>query len=326
MKLTKEVQLKHLDALEDMATPAWVDGINWGALNIDSSEGIIIAKQLEWVENKVYEAKYPMNHARSLFNVNREVPAGAESVSYSVYAGAGSFNLIKDYRKDFEGGSEQLTEDKLARFYSFGRNIYWTVQEIRAANMAGMPLSINQMADARRNWENKLEDIVWNGEKGSSLKGFLSTPDINTAVAGQTFAASTPAQMLDIMLGAVNDIIANTNGVEAPDTLLMPIAQHQLAATTFFAETGTTVLAKFLEINGSVTDVRAIARLSTAVAGGPALVAYNKLAENQEIFVSQEFESFAPQIENMAFTVTCHARTAGLAVRYPKSISVVTGI
>ena len=310
--------MKHLDGID--INPAWVGGINWSAYNIDSESGLILARQLEHVQNKAYEQKLPNLMAREVFGVNYSFDSGAESTTYTAYTGRGEFELIGDYRKDFHNiGLEG--ENKTNNFYSFGRLISYSVQDIRAAQMAGIPLNAIQIMTARRMWEQKLESISLVGEANSNLTGLLNTPGITKTTAANAFSGASALQMYDAISAEIVAMVDGSKGEETPGVVYVP-----------YGLTGTLNKQVSNNYRMSVKDaimqdysvaIKPWAALSGALGGKDVIVVKSSSTDTGELAISQEFELGAPQPENMAFSMTAHARTAGLMVYYPAGLRVL---
>lgn len=333
MKYANEVRLDHLDQFEKRPLAAWVEGINWGQFNMDANEGVIFARQLEYVESRAYEVKYPTLKARELFPVDYSVPTGAETFTYRMYDHQGAFNLITNYSDDFRRVNTTGTETT-GKIHSYGASVEYSVQDLRAAAQAGLPLQDHEVRAARRAAEQKLDDIVLNGDANGNLFGIMTHPNIpnaavpNGAGGNPEWSDKTPDEILFDLNDIVSDMIDSTNGVEAPTDIALPHAQYELINNTARSSTSdTTILQFFLRNNAHIQRITPWYKLKGAGAGDTdVMIAYRKDPEVAEIVIPQEFEMFPPQPKNMAFNVPCHARFGGVRVRYPLAFSIRRGI
>jgi len=333
MRFQNTVRLDHLAPFEKNPIAKWVQSFNFDSVNMDSGEGLIFARQLEYIESTLYETKYPMTKARDLFPVDYNVPSGAETFTYYMYDAQGSFDLITNYSDDFRAITA-TGKKTTGEIESFGGLIEYSIQDIRAAQMAGIPLNDFQFRAARRLWEERLDAVAFSGFAGSNLVGILNHPNIPTGsvpngVSGTaTFATKTPDEILKDLNSLVTETIDATNGVEAPDTVVLPHAQYELINTTARSATSdTTILEFFLRNNEHITNVVSWYKLKGAgTAGADVMFSYRNDAEAIQVVIPQEFETFPPQQENMGFQIPAHGRTGGLRVRYPLSIRIKEGI
>ena len=332
-KLTHEVRFDHLEQFEKNPVAAWVHGVNWASYNMDANEGVIFARQLEYVESRAYEVKYPTLKGRELFPVDYSVPSAAETFTYRMFDHQGAFNLITNYSDDFRRVNVTGIE-VTGKVHSYGASVEYSVQDIRAAAMAGLPLQDHEVRAARRAAEQKLDQIILNGEAGGNLYGIMTHPNVpNAAVpAGAStdteWTEKTPDEILADLNAIVTDMVDLTKGVEAPTDLILPIAQYEYINNTDRSTTSdTTILEFFLRNNAHIQRVHSWYKLKGAGSGGTdVMIAYRNDPEVIQSVIPQEFEMFPAQPKNMAFNIPCHARFGGVRIRYPLAVSIRRGI
>lgn len=325
--------MDHLIPFEKNPVPTWVAGMNFDALNMDANEGLIFARQLEFMDSTLYNKKYPNKKGRALFPVDYSVPNGAKTFTYKLYDSQGAFELITNYSDDFRSISKSAKEFT-GKIESFGVNVEYSVQDIREAQMAGGALDPTELQTARDLWEEALDNIILNGLPNSNLHGILSHPNVPVAAvpvgggAVTEWSGKTPTEILKDLNDMVSGIITLTKGVESADVIAMPLPQYEIINTTRMADgTDTTILEFFLRNNSWINRVEPWYKLAGAgTAGVDVMFAYRDDATVLQIVISQEFESFQPQQNNMAFKIPTHARTGGMRIRYPLSISIKEGI
>lgn len=331
--LNYAVRLDHLEQFEKNPIAKWVDAVNWPSFNMDANEGVIFARQLEYVESRAYEVKYPTLKGRELFPVDYSVPSAAETFTYRMYDHQGAFNLITNYSDDFKRVNVTGVE-VTGKVHSYGAAVEYSVQDIRAAAMAGIPLQDHEVRASRRASEQKLDDIVLNGEAGGNLFGIMTHPNVpNAAVpAGASTDTEWTEKTSDEILADLNDIVTDmvdlTKGVEAPTDLVLPIAQYELINNRARSATSdTTILQFFLQNNQHIQRVHSWYKLKGAgAATTDVMIAYRNDPEVLQTVIPQEFEMFPAQPKNMAFNIPCHARFGGVRIRYPLAVSIRRGI
>jgi hypothetical protein len=169
----------------------------------------------------------------------------------------------------------------------------------------------------------------------------IYNPNITVALAPATgtgssraWTAKTPDQILADLNGIVTSQIALTNGVEQPDSIgLSPERYALIASTPRSANSDTTILKYFLDNSPYVKNVYPLIefanvtpRPSTEVGSANLLVAYTNSEDKFTFEIPQPFEQMPVEARGMSFRVNCHARTAGVAVYYPLSITIWEGI
>lgn len=304
------------------------------SVNLDANENIFFARELEHIKAKTYDVQYPLFKATTLIPVSTEAGPGAETITYQQYDQVGLAKIISSYaddlpRVDVKGKQFSAVVRSIAESYGY------SIQDIRAAMMAGKSLPSRKADAARRANDQLVNKIAWFGDADHGLKGLLNHANIPVASVPNdgtgsltTFASKTPDQILRDMNKLCNDIITLTKGVEAPNTLLMPLSQFTLISTTARSTTSdTTILEYFLKNSPSVKSVEWVNELAGAGTGGvDVMVAYDRNPDKVTLEIPQPFEQFPVQERGLEFLVPCHSRCGGVIVYYPLSISIAEGI
>jgi hypothetical protein len=304
---------------------------------LDAAENIFFARELEQIRSASYDIKYAERKARTLIPVDNSIDPGAEVVTYSQYDRLGVAKIIASYaddlpRADVKGKQFNVTVKGVGS--SFG----YSVQEIRAARMAGKPLEQRKSNAARQAVEDKIDSIAALGDTQTGLVGLLNIANAQTytITAGAGGAtrwnfSGTPKTGLEVLKdlnSAAHTIVTTTKEVEKPDTVLMPLAQYAyIASTPLQSGSDTTILQFFLRNSPYIKNVESWEKLAGAGAGATdRMVVYRRDPDALMLVIPQEFEMFPPEQEGLETIVACHARTAGVQCFYPLSILYADGI
>lgn len=304
------------------------------SVKLDANESAFFARELEHVKAKSYDVVYPQLKARMMIPVSYDAGPGAETITYYQYDQVGMAKIISSYANDLprvDVKGKPFTSPVRSLGAAYGYN----VQEIRAAQMAGKPLEQRRANAARQAIEQQINRIGFFGDSEFGLLGLIGHPNIptDTVAADGTgsateWSAKTPDQIIRDMNALANGIVTLTNGVEAPDTLAMPLDQFSYISSTPRSSTSdTTILAFFLANNPYIKDVVPLVELAGAGTGGAdIMIAYKRDPDKLTLEIPQDFEQFPPQEDGLEFEIACHARCGGVIVYYPLSISVGEGI
>lgn len=304
-------------------------------LRADAGESAFFARQLEEIRGRSYDLKLIELKARMLIPVDNSVPPGADAVTYRQYTSSGTAKIIQSYADDFPRadifGKEFSVKPK-----GIGASYGYNVQEIRAAQMTGLPLEQRRANAARRSVEEKIDSIAQIGDADYGLTGLLNQATTTTyaipngASGFSQWSTKTPSEILDDMNGAVNAVISNTKEVEKPDTMLVPIEEFTLIASKPWNPnnaSNVSILEYFLKNNPWVAEVEPWYALKGAGSGSSdRMVVYKRDPDHLMLVIPQEFEQFPPQAKGMEFVVPCHARCAGVQAPYPLAICYADGI
>lgn len=304
------------------------------SLNLDAAGDIFFARQLEFVQAKIYEYQYPALKSFQLIPINYDVPAGAEYVTATQYQAVGRARIINSYADDLpESGllGTQLTNP----VQGIGTSYRYSHQEIRAAQMARLGLPLRLAEAARRANDQMVDNLAFFGNPAVGMTGLLNNPNVPTqtvpadGTGGNTeWSTKSPDQILRDMNLIVNQVVVQSNEVEMPDTLLLPLEQYTLIASTPRSpNSDTTILNYFLMNNPFIRQVIPVPKLDGAgTNGADVMIAYEKNENKLEMQIPLPFTQYAPQERNLEFVIPCESRFGGVSIYYPLSLIIGEGI
>lgn len=321
----------------------------WEALDNDAgvrgdaeTASMFFTRELEHVKGQTYDVVRAPLRAFDLIPTDSTAGAGAESVVYEQYDMTGLAKIIADYADDLPR-SDVKGKQFVARVRSVGNSYGYSLQEVRAAQMAGKPLQQRKANAATRSQRELWNRIAFYGDAEHGLQGWLTNTNIpadaveNDGTADATvWSAKTPAQILRDMNDLVNGIITRTNGSEQPDTLVLPLEQYTKITTTR-ADSGTdTTIAQYflnnspfvnsLEWSNEISATQRTANMGTDPYTGDIMIAYRRDPDAIMLEMPQMFEQLPVQERGLEFVVPCHSRIAGVIIPYPLSMAIGEGI
>lgn len=311
-----------------------MDPKNSAMRRLDAGESAFFQRQLEYVKRRTYDTKYKNLKAYDLLPVSSEAPAGADRITFQRYTNVGFAKVIADYSHDLPRADVYGTEDSV-KVYSVGDAYGYNVKEIRRAQMAGMNLTDRKAQAARRAIDSKINAIALLGESEYNIQGLIDYPGITeyTVPADGTGSVKgwdkkTPDQIVRDLAGLVTAVVDLTNGVEVPDTLILPLDKYQHIANTRMTDgNDKTILQFFLQNNPFIKTVDWLTELSGAGAGGTdRMMCYPKDPNNLTLEIPLFFEQLPEQWKGFEAVIPCEAETAGVIVYYPLSVAYGDGI
>lgn len=303
------------------------------SVNLDADESVFFLRQLEHIQTKLLEIEYPEYKARAILPIDTEADPADERITYRMYDKVGSAKLIRDYSRDLPR-VDVLGKEYTAIVQSLGDSFGYSIQELRAARKTGYPLEArkaNAAKEAALREENRLALF---GDSDAGLVGFLAHPNATQLLVpadgtgGSTlWKDKTPEQVLRDLNNVTTLAVDLTNGVEIPDTLLLPIAAYTLVSTKKLGIESETILSFFLKASPYVKNVETLVELKGAGNGGTnRAVCYKRDPMKLAMQIPQDFEMFPPQEKGLEFEVPCHSRFGGVIVYKPLSIVYADGI
>ena len=286
--------------------------------------GLFLERQLEFIRPQVFETQYADIKYPTILPVTSEAGPGAQTFTYRIMDSTGEFRLIADAADDLPRADISQVE-KSINIRSFGGSFGYTVQELRAAQMANIALEQRRATAVRRAYEEKVENVAMFGESSVALAGFFNNATVDVIAADKWFTTTsgTSQEMLELLNYGVTAIINGSKMKEQPDTILMAYSDYNKISTTRNSDSSdVTVLEYFLRTNPYITNIEPINQLDAAnsVLNTNRMVVYKRDPEKVQLHIPQPLELFPAQQRGLEFIVPAHARVGGVAVYYPKSM------
>ena len=250
-------------------------------LRNDAAFTAMFARQLEYIYTWTADVEYPDLKARSLIPVDTEVPSGADFFTYRMYDVATKAAILHNYAKNSFPESDVYADEFKQSIKALGTKYSYSVQDMRAAAMSGVPLEAKKASAARYGVEKKLEQIACTGDTATGLYGITNAPgvagvtkvspagtwaeQIYGALAAGTLTTTVQAILEDINAMA-NQVFTQTLGVHKPTTLVLPTGAFAALATTPRAPgfTSDTILQFILESSPWLEEITDWAYLNNA--------------------------------------------------------------
>jgi len=322
----------------------------------DAATTAFFLRDLTEVMGRTFDIKYPDLKARQILPVFTGVDPGAEGYVWRQYDRKGVANVIHDYSADLPE-SEVVANEFQSRCLSLGASYTYSIQDLRKARMAGIPLETRKALSARRSMEQAIEQIAFFGiaqvpGTGASqalrfapasqntndplaMYGFTNFPGlvVNTTTNNWLLASTSVSTIVSDFNAQFLSIINTSLGVHTPDTVVLPLSIWSALATAARSTTFTddTILQYLRKENPWLKQVYWSTMLETAglkqdgSTPGPRIMFLERNEENLSLVIPQEFEQLPPQMVNLMFKIPCHMRVGGIRVSYPKSIVALDG-
>lgn len=158
---------------------------------LSDNDGLFMQRQLEFIEAQSYDVLYPDLEARECFQTNTLGGAGVTTLTFRSYDRIGKAQVINaratDLPKSDISGKEFSVSVK-----SVGTSYDFDIDEIAAAQMAGMPLEARKAMASRRGYEEFINQAVWYGDSEGQFTGFFQNSEIaKNPVAGAAAGGAT---------------------------------------------------------------------------------------------------------------------------------------
>jgi hypothetical protein len=299
-----------------------------------SDNAIFFEKQLEYIKPGLYDVMFPNLQFASgeLIPIDSSVPTSAETITYNTYTRHGIAKIISDYSTDF-ANADISGKQTTSAVKSVGSSFQYSIQELRAAEAGRMNLQARKAEAAIEAIEQKMDSVAIDGDPDSGLFGLLTHPNIgeyvvpNGALGSQLWENKTPAEILKDMNSICSQSRLLSKGVEKADTLLIPDTNYEYIQTTpRSGDSDLTILEYFKRNKPEITVVSVPKFTGKGQGGSGVMVAYERNSMKLTFEIPQAREIFPAQQDALVFKVLVHARTGGVIIYYPLSVTKAEGI
>lgn len=297
-----------------------------------------IDRALDHIMTEVFNTELPPLKGKLYVPIRSTTPPGAKTVTYRQYTRAGLAQWITDYGHDLPTVSFWVKEFTTS-IHKIGDQYMYTIEDLLASMMAsanGQPVNVDMelAAAALIGIEQKLDRAARVGTAdGESpdlgLVGLLNLPNatIFTVPAGssggQAFSGKTPDEIANDLFAIASAQVETTFEVEAPNSILLPLAQHGLVVQRRMGDGSDTTIKDFVLKNSPwITAIDPWSFLKNAgTSTSDRMVCYNRNPAKLWHEVPIPFRQEPPQLQGLAVKVPCWAKSGGVICPKPLSVS-----
>ena len=265
-----------------------------------------------------------------LITIASGIAPGAKSYLYNEIAGTGKAEIVADNATDIP--TADITGDEtVAPIKTIAVSIRYSRQDVRAAQMQGtFDIVAEKSLSAREAMDRALDDLIRMGDASAGLRGVVNHPGIlvRSAGVGNWAAGATAQQIIQDVTDAVNEIANASDGVEIPDTVVLPLREWTLLSTKEkSADSDMTVLEYLRRALPFITTWTWDHGLKSAGAsGGPAMLVYRNAPSRLRAIVPLLMAPTPPIQRGLNFEVAFETRFGGVAMPRPRSFLRLEGI
>lgn len=293
----------------------------------DAGESAILSRKVEAVRAAALEVRYPELKGRRFVPIATGIDTGAETRRYTYFDEVAQAEVIRDYAKDLKR-ADVLAGEGTQNFFSIANSYGFSIQEMRAAAMAGLPLEARKARAARNAAERLIDTLLLIGDSTLGITGLFTLTGTNTLTPGTGFAGTTlwtdktADEILEDMFNAEQKIVTDSNEIEVPNRMLLSIDREALISRKRMGDGSTmTVKQYFLANSKFVKNIDTSNKLASNTGWtGHRMVVYKYDLDTLEGSIPQEFEQFPPQWRGLESITPCHARCGGTITYFPKAI------
>lgn len=301
-----------------------------GQERMDDAGSLFLARELDALRARIYEADLPALNALNIFAVQSEAAGWQETLTYGVVSEYGMARIISDYSDNIPTVGV-FGAYKTVAIYTIADAYQFSMKEIEKAQATGKGLSDRLATAARRGIDAKINELVWHGDEDYGIVGLFANPNI-TKQSGAKWETTTGTNgtaggqiAMDAIIKAIQHILTVTKGMHNANTVVLPISvssqmSQQLPNTSISYKS-------FLLQEYPGLQIKYAQELEDVDGTGKrAAIVMESSADVAAIELSQPFRQHPAQWQNLHAKVICDARCGGLIVYKPVCITVIDGI
>lgn len=295
----------------------------------DANEVAFLELQLEAMRQKELEIEYALPKAMSFVPVKSDVPAGAESFAYFELDRRGEADWIANGANDVpfaevEGAKQSSPLHRMAIGYRY------TFDDIKAAQLAGMPIDQKRRRAARDALNRKIDDVIAFGDSLVGFSGLANHPNVpnEDAAAPGTGADKswqgpdkTTLEILADMNALINKIPDQTKDLHEANVLLLPSTLYRFVKNKPLSSDGNnsdSILNAFMQQNPGVRVMPwEKLELADALGTGPRAIAFEMDPDNAEFVVADPIAEDPIERKGRSYEVAMTAKVGGLVMYRP---------
>ena len=264
-----------------------------GELRLDDAGVGAFEQQLEYIESEVRKRKRP-----ALRFANGEIVPletlnipWADVTTYRMLTGVGQFALSRDYTTNVPM-VDTLSEEVSQRVFKYIGGYQVSEEEAYKSVHMGQNLDDQKASMVQMVADQTLNKLIAFGDPETGMPGFVNHPAWLRSYALYPLNSSSDAnQLLSVLKAPVSAVITLTNGVEEPDTMLMPYEPFEFLTEARLDTTlSDTVLRQFLKNNGHIKNIQPLNELAGAGPDGEdVMIVYRRSPETVKARITDKF-------------------------------------
>lgn len=292
--------------------------------------------QTTHVEAQVWRKQYPEIMYPEFVPIDQSAHPWAKTVTYVSMDYTGRADWIHGLGDDFP-----FVDMSRAQFETpvamAGIGYRYNLEEISQASWLGINLSAEGALASRDAYERHCEAVAFEGDAKKGFEGLINNASVSAAdvadgegAADTTWETKTVDEIVFDINDAISDVYTNSNTIELPDTVLLPVSSYNFIATKRLDATMTTTVLEHIQrvnlyaaLTGRPLKIRALRQLETAGAGGTKrMVVYKRAPDVVKMHRPQPLRFLPVQGPyGLKYEVPAYYRVGGTDVRRPGAMA-----
>ena len=288
-----------------------------------------VSRQLTGLAETIYKTDKPALKARQFLPIISR-PSGEQVYSFRTSTGIGEAKVTDDYANDSPNIEVSLGED-LTKHVTLRDHYNISVDDLRKAAYANMPLDSMKALEARDAIERKIDALLAVGDSNRGVKGFINHSAVDfDDVTGDPWADKTAEEVLADLSEAIGTLASETLEVEGQENsvdIIVPPSQFRYVAHKQMPNLGMSLLTW---IRTQLPEIRSFNSWHYLTGAGDSasdrMVIYSKSPAKLAGLVNMELVVHPAERRALVWKTELEAKCGGVVLYKPKSVLYRDGI
>lgn len=252
------------------------------------STGAFLVGELERLDPELYAPISDFTWSRDI-DLRQDVTIADEVSSFILSNYAGGFGGTGAGKKSWISGMSTtpaqvgVSQTKVTSpITPWGMEVAYSIIELEKAMKTGRPIDVQKYDAMRTKHQLDIDTMVYVGDAEVGVTGLLNNPSVTSANVGAITSSTSPADVLAIFNGILENAWAATKYTRVPDRMLVPPAVFTILVGTQLPNVNKNLLNFILEnsltrAQGKFLEIWPVKYLAdTSIFATPKIVAYTK--------------------------------------------------
>lgn len=217
-----------------------------------------VTNNLQAIQSEIEEILYTDFRLDEFIPFEENIPEGAASYAYRTVDRQGIGSEIDHHGAQAQEASIGVQLTPYAIRYG-GIRPSWTVNDLRRAMFAGIPLDTETIRAGVEGSMDHIEQVGISGDTNHGIPGIINMTNVTAATAAGTYAARTADQIVTELQGQITNIIIDTEEVfgrviKSELGIYAPISQASVLANRAYGDNRDKSIWDYLSENNDWTD------------------------------------------------------------------------
>ena len=308
---------------------------------LDTSEGLIFARQLEEIDPTRYEYIHkPLTKWKEVLPIRTFTP-GTDRITYRMFDHTGLAELNSPGNITEVPQADAFGLEFSNKVYSWKLGYNYSAQDLRRAAVSGAPLPREKLMAVEHGYNRRLQTNAFTGYSDLGLEGLINHTGVTNTQAAAPASGSvrtwiggdkTNDEVAKDVTDAVSRIRTRTYSMYGESGMIVGLneSRYNYLATTRMASGTDTTIMQFILNNSESNGIEKFVIIHDLTDQGTGttqlMIVYPMSNDVLEVNVAEQILWMPMEIKGLAFMFNSEMEFGGVTIRFPVAMEQVYGI